>query len=314
MEQAPRFGDTAVFKILRAFPVVNWGELHKKLGMRCTTNNTILTGRTMTNETVLVPVGGGKSFSAGGPDWVEVAYREFQAISDRANRLLSREGDLDVAFKKSMSGLASDDLVSFANSKEGGVILIGVSQTRHRNGRLSVGLVGCPIGNRERLKILAKSNQCVPPVPISIFVENCAGKPFYRIEISSGLDKPYCTSGGTYKIRSGGRNEVLYPPQLLALFLETEGGEFVRWFQRVTSSLGTAKQETKQRIITERRSGSQPVLDVQSSTKDSLDRLAEAVSGAGGSAGDADTFAERATECDVRLSSQDLCGFLMRLP
>ena len=314
MEQVRRFGDTALFKTLRDFPVANWGKLNEELGMRCTTTSTILTGRTMTKPNALVPVGGGRLLTPGGSDWIEVEYREFQVISDRANRLLSREEGLDVVFKKSISGLATDDLVSFANSKAGGAILIGVNQTKHGNGRLSAALVGCPIGGRERLKILAKSNQCVPPVPVSIFAENCADKPFYRIEISSGLDKPYCTSGGTYKIRISGRNEVLYPPQLLTLFLETEGGEFVRWRQRVTSSLGSVTQETKQLITTERRYESQSAWDMESSMKESLRGLAGAVSGAVGNAEDADTFAERAGECDVLLSSQDLCGFLMRLP
>ena len=62
----------------------------------------------MTNENALVQVYGGRSFSAGNLDWMEVEFGEFQAISDRANRLLSREGDFDVAFKKSISGLESD--------------------------------------------------------------------------------------------------------------------------------------------------------------------------------------------------------------
>jgi predicted HTH transcriptional regulator len=147
----------------------------------------------MTNEKVSVRGDGGELFSIGNPECAEVEFAEFPIISDRANRLLSREGDLDVAFKKSISGLATDDLVSFANSKDGGAILIGVSRTGHRNGRERATLVGCPVGGKERLKILTKSNQCVPPVPVSIFVENCGAKPFYRIEISSGPHKPYCT-------------------------------------------------------------------------------------------------------------------------
>lgn len=221
---------------------------------------------------------------------------------------------MDVAFKKFMSGLTTDDLISFANSKEGGAILIGVSHTKHRRGGLSAGLVGCPVGDRERMKILAMASQCVPPVPVSIFMENCAGKAFYRIEISSGLDKPYCTSGGAYKIRSGGRNEALYPSQLLALFLETEGGEFVRWFQRVAASLGTTIEETRQRTDAEWGQLSRSARGCEGSMKDSLDGLAEAVCGGASSGEEADPFLERATECDVRLSSQDLCGFLMRLP
>ena len=253
----------------------------------------------MTNENALVQVYGGRSFSAGNLDWMEVEFGEFQAISDRANRLLSREGDFDVALKKSISGLESDDFVSFANSATGGTILIGVNRTRHGNGRPKAVLVGCTVGDRERLKILAKSNQCVPPVPVSIFVENYAERPFYRIEIPSGPHKPYCTLGGTYKIRGNGRNEMLYPAQLLALFLEAEGGEFARWFQQATTSVGSAVPS---------------VWDTGSSIADLLEAPSEAAPNAAGNSADAAAFSKGATESNVRLSSQDLCGFLMRLP
>jgi len=228
----------------------------------------------MTNESVLVRAAGGRSI-AGLPDWVEIEYGEFQTISDRASQLLGQAEDFGVAFKRSLLGLDSDDLVSFANSQSGGAILVGVNRTKYGNGRPRAAVVGCAIGDRERMKILAKSNQCVPPVPVAIFVENGAEMPFYRIEVPSGLHKPYCTSGGTYKIRGDGRNEMLYPAQLLALFLEVAGAEVTGRFEREASV---------------------------------------AVCRAGGTGPDGGLFADSAGECDVRLSSQDLCGFLMRLP
>jgi hypothetical protein len=268
----------------------------------------------MANKKVLVPVDGGKLPSSGDPSWVEVECGKSQAISDRANRLLSREEDVAVAFKKSISGLASDDLVSFANSPTGGTILIGVSRAKQGGGRHSAVLVGCAVGDRERLKILAKSNQCVPPVPVSIFVENGSEKPFYRIEIPSGPHKPYCTSGGTYKIRGDGRNEMLYPAQLLALFLETEGGEFVRWFQQMTSRLGNPVPGTRQRTTAERIHWNQSVWYTESNVAEPVEAPSEAAYNAKHDAADARAFPEGATESNVRLSSQDLCGFLMRLP
>jgi hypothetical protein len=268
----------------------------------------------MTDENVLVQVDGGRSLSAGNPDWTELESGVFQTISDRANRLLSREGDFDVTFKNSISGLETDDLVSFANSATGGAVLIGVSRTRHGNGGQKTALTGCTVGDRERLEIMAKANQCVPPVSVSIFVENCAEKPFYRIEIPSGSHKPYCTSGGIYKIRGGGRNEVLYPAQLLALFLEAEGQELVRWFQIATTSLGSAVQERNPRSTAKQRHCNQFVWDMQGSIADSLDAPP-----ADGSFVESDTARTGASpggapESYVRLSSQDLCGFLMRLP
>jgi hypothetical protein len=268
----------------------------------------------MTNENVMVQVDGGRSLSAGNPDWAEVEFGEFPTISDRAERLLSREGDFDVAFKNSISGLESDDLVSFANSATGGAILIGVTRTRHGNGGHWTALVGCTVGDRERLKILAKANQCVPPVPVSIFVENCAEKPFYRIEIPSGSHKPYCTSGGTYKIRGDGRNEMLYPAQLLALFLEAEGVELVRWFQKATTSASSAVQERNPRSTAKQRHCNQFVWDMRGGIADSLDAPSADGSFAESDAARTGDFPGGAPESFVRLSSQDLCGFLMRLP
>jgi predicted HTH transcriptional regulator len=268
----------------------------------------------MTNEDALVRVNCGNPFSDANPGWVEVEFGAFPAISDRANQLFSRDGDCDVTFRKSISALESDDLVSFANSRKGGTILIGANLAKHGNGRQRVTLVGCPIGDRERLKILAKSNQCVPPVPVSIFAENCAVKPFYRVEIPSGPHKPYCTSGGTYKIRSDGRNEMLYPARLLALFLEVEGGEFVRWVQQTTTSSETDAQQGRQPIAAKRQHGNRSVWNMQNSISDSLAELAEAASDTEVSAEDAEASSGRAGDCNVRLSSQDLCGFLMRLP
>ncbi|HEY1221017.1 MAG: ATP-binding protein [Bryobacteraceae bacterium] len=251
----------------------------------------------MTNEAVLIQVDDGKLFAAADPDRLEAVFGEYQSISDRANRLLSRQEDFYVAFKRSISGLESDDLVSFANSKKGGAILIGVNRTTHGNGRERVALVGCTVGDREQLRILAKASQCVPPVPVSIFVENRAEKPFYRIEVPSGPHKPYCTSGGTYKTRGDGRNEMLYPAEILALFREMEGGELSRRFQQATTSLGSAAQES-----------------IASGIRQSLEALAKATCNGEGNAADIVAITEGATECSVRLSSQDLCGFLMRMP
>lgn len=268
----------------------------------------------MTNENVPGQLDGGRLFSNVGPAWVEVEFGEFPAISDRAKQLLSQEGVFDVAFKKSISVLENDDFVSFANSAAGGAILIGVDRVRRGNCRPRGALVGCPIGDRERLKILAKANQCVPPVRVAIFVENRAEKPFYRIEIPSGPHKPYCTSGGTYKSRGDGLNVVLYPAQLLTLFQEAKGGEFVRWFQPATAGVGSAVQEAKPRIAAGRGHWKQSVWDIERNIAALLEAPLEAASPGEDDGADSGALLEGATESDVRLSSQDLCGFLMRLP
>jgi len=254
-----------------------------------------------------------KQFSAGNLDSVELEYRVLQAISDRARRLLSRAEDHDVEFKKSMLGLQSDDFVGFANSKTGGAILIGVHGTKHGTGRWGAAIAGCAIGDPERRKILATASECVPPVPVSIFVENRAEKPFYRIEIPPGPRKPYCTAEGIYKIRNNGRNQTLYPPQLLALFLEADGEEILRRLGQAPASVGAAVQEVGQRVDMEREHWCEPVWDLRSGIQNSLRGPAEVAPHRESNAGGTGELPTGTVECPVRLSSQDLCGFLMEI-
>jgi hypothetical protein len=90
---------------------------------------------------------------------------------------------------------------------------------------------------------------------------------------------------------------MLYPAEILALFREMEGGELSRRFQQATTSLGSAAQES-----------------IASGIRQSLEALAKATCNGEGNAADIVAITEGATECSVRLSSQDLCGFLMRMP
>jgi hypothetical protein len=262
----------------------------------------------MTKDDLLVAVD--RCFFAGSPESVEVEFRVLQAVSDRAQRLLSRADDLDVVFKKSTAWLESDDLVAFANSKHGGSILVGVHETRNLDGWPTGALAGCAVGDPERRKILAKANQCVPPVPVSIFVENRAERPFYRIEIPSGPRKPYCTAEGIYKIRNSGRSETLYPRQLLALFLETNGEEILRRAGLAPVPFGAPLPEIEPPIAVEGNQWSQAARDRPSRLRGLPPGRVETALRA---ESDAANRPEPAAECGVRLSSQDLCGFLMRI-
>lgn len=226
------------------------------------------------------------------PQQPKGGVREFKGISDRAKQLLSREEGFDVDFKKAMSGLESDDLVSFANSKDGGTLLIGVEETKDVNGRQQAVVVGCPVGDAEKLKILSRATQCVPPIQVSIYIENSSTKPFYRIEIPSGPYKPYCTSGATYKTRGDGRKEPLNPPQLLALFLETEGGEFLRRFQQATTSLETAVQQSRQRITEELDGLNASVSILENNIQTSLEGIEGVASDAQSNAEEANNFSQ----------------------
>ncbi len=162
---------------------------------------------------------------------------EYNTVSARAKAMLERSETFDVEFKESVSGLESSDIVSFANSERGGTILVGIRETKIPNGQQRGQIIGCPIGDKEKLKILSKVNSCIPDVYVEIYVENLSSKPFFRIEIPSGEDKPYCTSGGTYKIRGDGITQNLNPPQLLNLFVTKESERFLKNFKDATNVL-----------------------------------------------------------------------------
>jgi hypothetical protein len=247
----------------------------------------------MTKGNLLVAVSG--CFSSGGAETVEAGFRASECISDRAHRLLERADGLDVEFKRSTQDLRSDDLVGFANSRSGGAILIGVHEIGDARGRRRGVLAGCPIGEAERRRILAQAKQCVPPVPVSMFVENRAERPFYRIEVASGPCKPYCTAEGIYKTRHGGRNQTLYPPELLDLFLEANGELIRRRLGQAPDGPAVAVQEIRPHAAAGEGNWNQSAWNARPA--------------AAGSASDG--LAEGAAECDVRLCSQDLCGFLV---
>ncbi len=131
-------------------------------------------------------------------------------------------------------------------------MLLGVRENQDFNGRQITEIIGCEIGDRAKLSILGKAASCVPPVEVFVIVENSEGKkPFLRVRIPSGLKKPYCTSGGTYKVRGDARNNPLTPERLLALFMDTENTQFINRFSQATQDLEQGLIEMKTRLLSE---------------------------------------------------------------
>jgi ATP-dependent DNA helicase RecG len=150
---------------------------------------------------------------------------------------LDGEEGFDVDFKQSAAGLSAEDLIAFANSPEGGAILIGVAEAQPVDGRRKGRVVGCAVGDNEKQIILGKAEACHPPVEVKVTVENAARQAFYRLEIPSSPVKPHCTAKGTYKTRGDARNVPLLPSRLLAMFVERQAREFVERFRAATASL-----------------------------------------------------------------------------
>ena len=177
---------------------------------------------------------------------------EYAGLSEKAEELLGSQESRILDFKESVGGLSADDIVSFANTETGGTILLGVKEMKDTQGRQMTEIVGCEIGDRAKLSILGKAGSCVPPVEVFVIVENTEGeKPFLRVEIPPGTRRPYCTSGGTYKIRGDARNNPLTPDRLLSLFMEAENAQFINRFSQATQDLEVGISELKSRLLTE---------------------------------------------------------------
>ncbi|MDP9577369.1 UNVERIFIED_ORG: putative HicB family RNase H-like nuclease [Bacillus sp. 1751] len=169
-------------------------------------------------------------------------------ISERTRVLLNKEEGYDVDFKRTVKSLSVDDLVAFANSSTGGTILVGVDEISDENGRQIGKIVGCNIGDSEKLTILNKANDCRPSVDVEIHVENEDDTPFYRVEIPSGEHKPYSTLKGTYLIRGDGRNLPLNQGKLLNIFVQEQGETFIDRFKKATETLEEQIGKLQERI------------------------------------------------------------------
>ena len=177
---------------------------------------------------------------------------EYSGLSEKAEKLLGSQESITLDFKESVGGLDSSDIVSFANSIRGGTILLGVKEKKDSRGLQTFEITGCEIGDRAKLSILSKASSCMPSVDIFVILENREGeKPFLRVEIPSGPRKPYCTSGGTYKIRGDARNDPLTPDRLLQLFMESENDRFINRFSQATRDLESSILDVKAKLLSE---------------------------------------------------------------
>ncbi|WP_254262327.1 AlbA family DNA-binding domain-containing protein [Marinobacterium weihaiense] len=164
--------------------------------------------------------------------------REYRRLSRRTQYLLSLPEGLNVDFKREVHAVKSSDLVAFANTAQGGTLLIGIDEYTADNGVQRGRVVGCEVDDKARLMLVNKSTGCIPNVEIQIFTENLSqARPILRVEIAPGQHKPYCTQRGEYAVRTDGRNRALLPEELLAIFMEREGEQFLSRFRDAVHQL-----------------------------------------------------------------------------
>lgn len=164
--------------------------------------------------------------------------KQYKTITKRSSTILNKPEGIDVDFKEEISGLKTEDLVAFANSVDGGIILIGVQELETKEGQKGK-IIGCNIADKDVQHIINKAESCSPPVEVEVVLENVSRKPFIRVEIPPGKNKPYSTRSGVYKIRGDGQNLPITPSRLLSMLLEQEGELFFKRFQDATHSLVT---------------------------------------------------------------------------
>lgn len=195
-------------------------------------------------------------------------------------RMINNEENAEVEFKESISGLKSEDIVAFTNSKSGGVIFIGVRDEAAHDGRQIGSIIGCKINDSSRLAILDKAQSCRPAVNLNISSIIINDKSLYVIEIPSGEYKPYCTEGGTYRIRADGRKRSLYPNELLSLFMESEREKFITSFKDVASSIEYQLEKTRTTIVDETNKMLSTLTNFEESVYSTLDSIESSASSA----------------------------------
>ncbi|MFD2230915.1 helix-turn-helix domain-containing protein [Alkalimarinus sediminis] len=163
--------------------------------------------------------------------------KEFKRLSKKTKLLLNHSEGFDVDFKRDLAGVKLKTLISFANSRSGGTVLVGVEEYTSEEGLQRGRIVGCDVSDKGRLQVQNKALSCVPPITIQVFTENLNKLPILRIEIPSGLQKPYCSPSGEYSIRADGRNRALQPGDMLQLFMERESEQFLQRFKHAVSKL-----------------------------------------------------------------------------
>lgn len=154
----------------------------------------------------------------------------YSKIRAETIRMIESTEGYEVEFKESVSSLTPEDIVAFANGN-GGAIIIGVRELDKKKSQRGE-IIGCEISDRVKRTILNKAYSCNPKVEINIVAEGSKSKKtIYRIDIPSGDGKPYCTAGGTYKVRKDGQNIGIDPEMMETMIFRREEKKFLDRFK-----------------------------------------------------------------------------------
>lgn len=200
--------------------------------------------------------------------------REYRRLSRRTQQLLSAPEGVNVDFKREVQAIRSSDLVAFANAPLGGTLLVGIDEYTSPDGVQRGRVVGCDVDDRARLLLVNKATECIPNIEIKIYTENLSqARPILRVEIPSGHLKPYCTHGGEYRIRTDGRNRALLPEELLAIYMDREGEQFLSRFRDAVFQLEHQVESVNHSLSSGMLSVSQHLEDLDDQLRHTLHRI-----------------------------------------
>jgi ATP-dependent DNA helicase RecG len=137
----------------------------------------------------------------------------------RLNMMLSQPEGQFIEFKRSVSNHLNREMVAFANSG-GGHIIVGIDNDRKVVGISNINSL------ISRLESIARG--CDPPVPLKITAHTRNGKEILLVEIPDGEDKPYSCASGFY-LRSGATTQKMTRDEIVE-FLYSVGQ--VRWDEK----------------------------------------------------------------------------------
>ncbi|SEF70447.1 AlbA family DNA-binding domain-containing protein [Marinobacterium lutimaris] len=200
--------------------------------------------------------------------------REYRRLSRRTQQLLEAPEGINIDFKREVQAVRSADLVAFANSPQGGTLLIGIDEYTSPDGVQRGRVVGCDVDDRARLLLVNKATECIPNIDLRIYTENLSqARPVLRVEIPSGNLKPYCTHGGEYRIRTDGRNRALLPEELLAIYMDREGEQFLSRFRDAVFQLEHQVENVNYSLSSGMLSVSQHLEDLDDQLRHTLHRI-----------------------------------------
>ena len=135
-----------------------------------------------------------------------------------------------VELKGGLEGFDPRIFVAFANSERGGTIMVRVASKQD-------------VKTIHTLTNMA--DDCVPSVAVDISIESKGEKPYLRIEVPSGMNKPYCTPKGHYVTRADGGIRPLQPNELFTLFQKKTGnlgGGNNKGYEQIIDIIGSVEQ------------------------------------------------------------------------